>query len=164
MVIQRASAPLLFVRSLEQTAAFYGIQLGFAVMFPGRTSDAPLIVICRGGEQIHFREGGEDILEVRPAGAPRWRAAIQVPDADALAADFVAHGVSLQAPPCDRPDGLWGFEVVDPDGHVLLFVHPRAVTAEPFVPAPLPVAKGTSWIVQGWVWVELASGALGAVA
>ncbi len=164
MAIQRASAPLLFVRCLEQTAAFYGIQLGFAVMFPGRTSDASLIVICRGGEQIRFREGGEDIVEVRPAGAPRWRAAIQVPDADALAADFVAHGVSLSAPPCDRPDGLRGFEVADPDGHVRLFAHAQAVTAEPPAPAPVPVVKGTSWIVQGWVWIELAGGALGAVA
>ena len=157
MVAQRAFPPPLFVPSLEQTAAFYGIRLGFAVMFPGRMSDASLIVICRGGEQIRFREGGGDVLEVRPAGAPRWHAAIQVPDADALAADFVAHGVLLSTPPCDRPGGLRGFEVADPDGHILLFAHPQVETVEATVPASRPVPKGVSWVAQGWIWIELAS-------
>ena len=43
MVAQRALPPPLFVRSLEQTAAFYGIRLGFVVKFPGRVSGASLI-------------------------------------------------------------------------------------------------------------------------
>jgi hypothetical protein len=124
MNIERISAPTLFVRSLEQTAAFYGLKLGFAVMLPERVSGASLIVICRGGEQLHFRVGGESVSEVRPPGSPRCHAFIHVPDADALA----------------------------------------AARMEELATSARPSTKGMSWIVQGWLWVEAASGALGAVA
>jgi catechol 2,3-dioxygenase-like lactoylglutathione lyase family enzyme len=160
MIIERASAPTLFVRSVKQTAAFYGVKLGFAVIFPGPSSDASVVVICRGGDQLCFREVGESVQEVRPAGTPRWHASVRVPDADALAADFLAHDVPLSAPLSDRPGGLRGFEIVDPDGHVLLFAHPQISLVEE--PAPAAAIKGMSWIAHGWVWIEAAT-VLGAV-
>jgi catechol 2,3-dioxygenase-like lactoylglutathione lyase family enzyme len=161
MITERASAPTLFVRSIERTAAFYGLKLGFAVMFPG---DGSLIVICRGGDWLRFKEGGESVHEVRPAGAPRWHVSVQVPDADALAADFLAHGATFFGSLSDRPGGLRGFEIADPDGHILLFAQPQVRQFEPATPPPRPAAKGMNWLVQVWVWVEAASGALGAIA
>jgi catechol 2,3-dioxygenase-like lactoylglutathione lyase family enzyme len=163
MITVRGTAPTLFVRSIEETAAFYGLKLGFAVIYT-RSRDVSLIVICRGGEKLCFREGGDSVHEVRPAGAPRWHACIRVPDADGLAAHLLARGVPLLAAPSDMPDGLRGFEVADPDGHILLFAHRQVREAKP-APEQRPAAKAAmDWLVQGWVWVEVASGALGAVA
>jgi catechol 2,3-dioxygenase-like lactoylglutathione lyase family enzyme len=115
------SAQALLVRCIEQTAVFYGLKLGFAVIFPAPASEASLIVICRDGEQLCFREGADSILDDGLDGAPRRKVSISVPDVDALAADFVAHGVSLISRPSNKADGVRSFEVVDPDCHILLF-------------------------------------------
>jgi hypothetical protein len=57
--------------------------------------------------------------------AARWDAYASVPDPDALAAEFTSRGVTLSKPLQDTHDGLRGFELEDPDGHVLFFGRPR---------------------------------------
>jgi hypothetical protein len=42
-----------------------------------------------------------------------------------LAAEFVDHETVFSAQLKDTHDGLRGFEVADPDGHVLFFGRPR---------------------------------------
>ena len=44
---------------------------------------------------------------------------------DALAAEFSGRGTAFGEPLKDTHDGLRGFEITDPDGHVLFFGRPR---------------------------------------
>jgi hypothetical protein len=44
-----------------------------------------------------------------------------------LAAEYDASGVSFSSGLQDTHDGLRGFEVIDPDGHVLFFGRPQQV-------------------------------------
>jgi hypothetical protein len=60
----------------------------------------------------------------REPGA-RWDAYLNVPDPDALAAEFTSRDVAFSAPLKDDDDGLRGFEVEDADGYVLYFGRPR---------------------------------------
>jgi len=56
--------------------------------------------------------------------AARWDAYINVPDPDALAAEFTSRGVMFSEPLKDTSDGLRGFELKDADGYVLFFGRP----------------------------------------
>ena len=60
----------------------------------------------------------------REPGA-RWDAYVDVPDPDALAAEFAARNVEFSAPLKEDDDGLRGFELKDADGYVLFFGSPR---------------------------------------
>jgi predicted enzyme related to lactoylglutathione lyase len=124
MAMDGAAAPILSVRSIERTAAFYGLQLGCSIIYPGKKSDLSLIAIWRGGHQLRFRAGGRGILAASPPllAKVQWDASFLVPDVDALATDFIAHGVLLTEPLADGPGGVRGFEIADPDGHILSFV------------------------------------------
>jgi hypothetical protein len=55
-----------------------------------------------------------------------WDAYLEVPDPDALAAEFASRGVLFSVPIRDRSDGLRGFEVKDLDGYGLFFGRVRA--------------------------------------
>jgi hypothetical protein len=59
-------------------------------------------------------------------GIARWDAFVDVPDPDALAAEFAARNVEFSEPLRDTDDGLRGFEVKDADGYVLFFGRPRS--------------------------------------
>ena len=50
---------------------------------------------------------------------------MNVPDPDALAAEFASRGVIFSEPLKDTDDGLRGFELKDADGYVLFFGRPR---------------------------------------
>jgi hypothetical protein len=69
--------------------------------------------------------GAEPLPNVRRNPMARWDAYASVPDPDTLAADFGSRGVVFSRPIEDTHDGLRGFELEDPDGHVLFFGHPR---------------------------------------
>jgi hypothetical protein len=58
-------------------------------------------------------------------GVARWDAYVDVPDPDALAAEFASRNVELSEPLKDTDDGLRGFELRDADGYVLFFGRPR---------------------------------------
>ena len=54
-------------------------------------------------------------------GWARWDAYVNVPDPDALAAEFTSRHVEFFRPLADDDDGLRGFELKDADGYVLFF-------------------------------------------
>jgi hypothetical protein len=58
-------------------------------------------------------------------GIARWDAFVDVPDPDALAAEFASRNVEFSEPLKDTDDGLRGFELKDADGYVLFFGRPR---------------------------------------
>jgi hypothetical protein len=59
-------------------------------------------------------------------GWARWDAYLNVPDPDALAAEFSSRQVEFFQPLADDDDGLRGFALQDADGYVLFFGRPSS--------------------------------------
>ena len=124
-------APLFIVKNVPAALAFYRDRLGFDVTFEGPEPDDIFFgIVQRGGAMIMFKSVGvhpvpnytRDIKQ----GIARWDAYVNVPDPDALAAEFSSRKVAFFVPLQDTHDGLRGFELKDADGYVLFFGRPRS--------------------------------------
>ena len=110
--------------------AFYRDRLGFEITFQGpEPEDIFFGIVRRGGAQILLKAVGVPPVPNRTRdvkqGIARWDAYVDVPDPDALAAEFASRQVEFCEPLADTDDGLRGFAVTDADGYVLFFGHPR---------------------------------------
>jgi catechol 2,3-dioxygenase-like lactoylglutathione lyase family enzyme len=119
-------SPFFIVRHVPTSLAFYRDRLGFEITFQGpEPNDIFFGIVGRGGAQILMKAVGvppvpnhtRDIKQ----GIARWDAYVDVPDPDALAAEFAARGVEFFEPLMDTDDGLRGFEIRDADGYLLFF-------------------------------------------
>ena len=124
-------APLFIVNDVPATLAFYRDRLGFDVTFQGPEPDDIFFgVVQRGAAMIMFKDVGvapvpnytRDIKQ----GIARWDAYLNVPDPDALAAEFLARNVEFFEPLTDTEDGLRGFELKDVNGYILFFGRVRS--------------------------------------
>jgi catechol 2,3-dioxygenase-like lactoylglutathione lyase family enzyme len=119
-------SPSFIVRSVPATLAFYSGKLGFNIEYQEPASDPFLAIVERDGAMIFLKSVG---VEPVPNNArhpwARWDAYVSVPDPDALAAEFASRAVTFSKPLEDTHDGLRGFELEDPDGHILFFGRPR---------------------------------------
>jgi len=119
-------APFFIVRNAVAAVAFYRDRLGFDVIYQGPENDPFFAIVCRDAAMLMVKA-----VEASPAPNPtrdpaaRWDAYINVPDPDALAAEFTSRGVMFSVPLKDTSDGLRGFELKDTDGYVLFFGRPR---------------------------------------
>ena len=120
-------APFFIVRNVPASLSFYRDRLGFEITFQGPADDIFFGIVQRGGAMIMFKAVGVDPLPnpVREPGA-RWDAYLDVPDPDALAAEFSSRDVEFSEPLKDTHDGLRGFELKDIDGYVLFFGRPHS--------------------------------------
>ena len=118
--------PFFIVSDVEQTLAFYEGRLGFETWHRAPEPEPFFAIVGRDGAQLFVKSGEAPPLP-NPRRDPemRWDAYVSAPDPDALAADFAARGAVFSAPLQDTHDGLRGFEVTDPDGHVLFFGRPQ---------------------------------------
>ena len=84
-------------------------------------------IAVRDGAQVFFKSDAAVAPLPNPVRHPsmRWDAYVHAPDPDALAAEFAGAGAAFSSPLQDAHDGLRGFEITDPDGHVLFFGRPR---------------------------------------
>ena len=121
-----AISPFFIVRNVPASQAFYRDKLGFEITFQGPEPDDIFFgIVCRDGAQILMKEVGvppvpnytRDIKQ----GIARWDAYVEVPDPDALAAEFASRNVEFFQALADTDDGLRGFELQDADGYVLFF-------------------------------------------
>lgn len=119
-------APSFIVRNAAAAVAFYRDKLGFDVTFQEPGQDPFFAIICRDGAMLMVKAVGVN-PEPNPTRHPwaRWDAYVNVPDPDALAAEFTSRGVILSVPLMDTHDGLRGFELKNTDGYVLFFGRPR---------------------------------------
>jgi hypothetical protein len=119
-------APLFIVNNVPATLAFYRDRLGFDITFQGPEPDDIFFgIVRRDGAMIMFKEVGVDPLpnytrDIKQ-GIARWDAYVQVPDPDALAAEFSSRNVEFFEPLTNTEDGLRGFELQDVNGYVLFF-------------------------------------------
>jgi catechol 2,3-dioxygenase-like lactoylglutathione lyase family enzyme len=124
-------APFFIVRDVPAAMAFYRDQLGFEITFQGPTEDDIFFGIVRRGRAMILLKS----IGVEPVpnytrdikqGLARWDAYLDVPDPDALAAEFSSRNVEFFHPLSDdADDGLRGFEIKDADGYLLFFGRPN---------------------------------------
>jgi len=121
-------SPFFIVADVPAALSFYRDMLGFAITFRGPTPEDEFFgIVRRDGAMIMFKA-----LDVEPfpnynrEPAFSWDAYLEVPDPDALAAEFASRGVRFSVPLSDRDDGLRGFEIKDLDGYGLFFGRLRA--------------------------------------
>jgi catechol 2,3-dioxygenase-like lactoylglutathione lyase family enzyme len=131
-------APFFIVANVPATLAFYRDMLGFDITFRGPTPEDEFFgIVRRDGATIMFKAlgeicaGKEVLVEPVPnfgrEPAFSWDAYIDVPDPDALAAEFASRGVAFAVPLADRrDDGVRGFVITDIDGYGLFFGNHRA--------------------------------------
>ena len=123
-------SPFFIVRDVPAALAFYRDRLGFQVTFQGPEPDDIFFgVVQRGGAMIMLKAVGVEPVpnytrDIKQ-GVARWDAYVNVPDPDALAAEFASRRVQFSEPLKDTHDGLRGFELKDADGYVLFFGRPR---------------------------------------
>src|ERR1044071_2222931 len=125
-------SPLFIVADVPATLAFYRDMLGFEVTFRGPSPEDEFFgIVRRGGAMIMFKALGviSDGKEVTVDPVPNYSrqpafscdAHLQVPDPDALAAEFASRGVAFSVPLSNSDDGLRGFVIKDIDGYGLFF-------------------------------------------
>jgi catechol 2,3-dioxygenase-like lactoylglutathione lyase family enzyme len=125
-------SPLFIVADVPAALSFYRDMLGFDVVFRGPTPEDEFFgIVRRDGAMIMFKalgviaDGKEVLVEPVPnygrQPAFSWDAYVEVPDPDALAAEFASRGVPFAAPIADSDDGLRGFVIKDLDGYGLFF-------------------------------------------
>jgi catechol 2,3-dioxygenase-like lactoylglutathione lyase family enzyme len=119
-------APFFIVSNVPAALSFYRDRLGFEITFQGPPDDVFFGIVRRGRAMIMFKAVGVDPLPnyKREPGA-RWDAYVNVPDPDALAAEYASRRVEFSVPLKDTDDGLRGFELKDTDGYVLFFGRPQ---------------------------------------
>jgi catechol 2,3-dioxygenase-like lactoylglutathione lyase family enzyme len=120
-------SPFFIVSHVPSSLSFYRDRLGFEITFQGPAPDDIFFgIVQRGRAMIMLKNVGVDPLPnyKREPGA-RWDAYLNVPDPDALAAEFTSRNVEFSEPLKDTDDGLRGFELKDADGYVLFFGRPR---------------------------------------
>ena len=130
--------PFFIVANVPATLSFYRDMLGFEVIFRGPAPEDEFFgIVRRDGAVIWFKALGEivDGKEVHVEPVPNfgrepsfsWDAYLEVPDPDALAAEYTSRGVLFSVPLADRRgDGLRGFVIKDIDGYGLFFGNHRA--------------------------------------
>ena len=119
-------APFFIVRNVPAALAFYRDRLGFDITFQGPSEDDIFFgIVQRGAATIILKDIGVEPVPNHTRdikqGIARWDAYLNVPDPDALAAEFAARQVPFFVPLGEGDDGLRGFEVQDADGYVLYF-------------------------------------------
>jgi uncharacterized glyoxalase superfamily protein PhnB len=114
--------PILFVRDVSASAAFFREKLGFGIdflygtpPFYGSVSRDKARLHLRFVEQPNFAElaAREDSLIL---------ATVEVSDVQGLFEEFKERGVAFAQTPTKQPWGGTDFHVRDPDGNVISFV------------------------------------------
>ena len=119
-------APFFIVKNVPAALSFYRDRLGFDITFQGPDPDDIFFgIVRRGAAMIMFKDVGVDPVpnctrDIKH-GIARWDAYLDVPDPDALAAEFSSRNVEFSEPLQDTHDGLRGFEIKDVNGYVLFF-------------------------------------------
>ena len=104
-------APLLTVRDVSATAEFYRNVLGFMTDPGSEASD--YCVVWRDNAAVHLSSGEDPSVGVRIFF---W-----VRDVNALYADVIARGATIDVPIDTRSYGVRDFSIRDPNGVSLVF-------------------------------------------
>jgi uncharacterized glyoxalase superfamily protein PhnB len=121
-VLLKAAVPVLFVRDVAVSAAFYRDTLGFAIDF---LYGAPAFYgsVSRGDACLHLRCVHQpNFVELAAREVALILATIEVSDLQGLFEAFRASGAAFAQMPTKQTWGGTDFHVRDPDGNVISFV------------------------------------------
>lgn len=119
-----SSAPVFLVRDVVAAANHYRDAMGFH--YERFWGDPPgFVILHRDGMYLMLKQA-EDPAHVVPhwtVSDKLWNAYFWVDDADALHAEFLKNGATIDYGPCDQPYGCREFGIQDLDGHDVGFGH-----------------------------------------
>ncbi len=118
----KSVAPILFVRDVSASAAFFEEKLGFATDF---LYGAPPFYgsVSRGGACLHFRCVHQpNFADLAAREGSLILATVEVSDVQGLFEEFRERGVDFAQMPIKQAWGGTDFHVRDPDGNVVSFV------------------------------------------
>jgi catechol 2,3-dioxygenase-like lactoylglutathione lyase family enzyme len=120
-------SPFFIAQSVPVSLSFYRDLLGFDVTFTEPKDDPFFAIVCRDKAMIMVKSVGvAPVANHTRDPSARWDAYLNVPDPDALAAEYLSRGIQFSEPLKDTHDGLRGFELKDADGYVLFFGRPQS--------------------------------------
>ena len=117
-----ASAPVLLVKDVVAAANHYRDAMGFS--YERFWGDPPhFVILHRDGMHVMLRQAAEPkhVVPNWTLSDKLWDMYFWVNDADALHAEFVARGATIDYGPCDQPYGCLEFGTQDIDGHDIGF-------------------------------------------
>ena len=114
-------APQFVVPNVVRTAEWYRDNLGFELL--GYFWDPPVYAIVgRGGVKIHFGKGDSDAtatnVSIRRGSLDAY---VLVSNIQELYDEFISKGIKVPYPPTRRIYDRTEIEIVDCDGHTLVF-------------------------------------------
>jgi len=120
--VLKSVVPILFVRDVTASAAFFREKLGFGVDF--LYGDPPFYgSVSRDGVRLHLRFVHQpNFAELAAREDSLILATFEVLDVHGLFAAFRDRGVEFAQTPTRQPWGGTDFHVRDPDGNVVSFV------------------------------------------
>ena len=121
-VVLKPAVPILFVRDVPASAAFFKEKLGFEIDF--LYGNPPFYgSVSRGGACVHLRCVHEpNFVELAAREGSLILATIEVSYVRALFEEFRERGVAFAQTPTKQDWGGTDFHVRDPDGNVISFV------------------------------------------
>jgi catechol 2,3-dioxygenase-like lactoylglutathione lyase family enzyme len=121
-VVFKPAVPILFVRDVQASAAFFRDRLGFGIDF--LYGEPPFYgSVSRGEACLHLRCVHEpNFAEIAAREVSLILATIEVSDVRALFEEFSGRGVEFAQTPTKQDWGGTDFHVRDPDGNTISFV------------------------------------------
>lgn len=118
----KPAVPILFVRDVVESAAFFEMKLGFTIDF--LYGEPPFYgSVSRGQACLHLREvHAPNFAELATREVSLILATIEVSDIQAIFEEFQDRGVDIPQAPTKQPWGGTDFHIRDPDGNVISFV------------------------------------------
>jgi uncharacterized glyoxalase superfamily protein PhnB len=122
MPVLKSATPILFVRDVPGSAAFFRDTLGFGIDFLHGTP--PFYgAVSRGGACLHLRFVHEPVFtEAASREESLIVTTIETDDVHALFAEFQARGAVIAQAPVKQPWGGTELQVRDLDGNAIAFV------------------------------------------
>ena len=120
--VLKSIVPILFVRDVTTSAAFFRDTLGFAIDF---MHGAPPFYgsVSRGGARLHLRfVQTPNFADLAAREVSLILATVEVSDLQGLFEEFQERGAGFAQTPTKQPWGGTDFHVRDPDGNVISFV------------------------------------------
>jgi len=118
----KSIVPILFVRNVSASAAFFREKLGFAIDF--LYGEPPFYgSVSRGDACLHLRfVHRPNFAELAAREVSLILATVEVSDVQGLFEELEQRGVDFAQVPTKQPWGGRDFHVRDPDGNVISFV------------------------------------------
>jgi uncharacterized glyoxalase superfamily protein PhnB len=121
-IILKSAVPILFVRDVSASAAFFREKLGFEIDFFYGTPPF-YSSVSRGEASLHLRCVHQpNFSELAAQEVSLILAIVEVSDCRELFEEFKERGVELAQAPTKQSWGGTDFHVRDPDGNVISFV------------------------------------------